>query len=361
MNKIIVYPYSILFAPFLRHLSNLQKYEIIGAVMPGKLIKEEVDASFVDEGLKMNVPILTDFESRLNECDTVLWAEYDYDENESFYNKVLYQINYALDMGLNIICCQELSETIIESFKTKARKNNCEFKYIMDINDNFNDLQDYNGNVTVPVITVMGVTENCSKFETQLSISRIFKEKGYKVAQIGSRQACELLNIHSFPKFMINNQFSEIKKIELFRKYLIKLQSEENPDLIIVGIPGGIIPFNDKEKMHYGIFAYEIFNAIDSDYNIVNSWVDTYKNICKDLEKIVYYRYNTHIDAICLSNISVFNDHSIIDRQSLEYNVYNIKKIEDCIQNVDYNSIYNVLDESSMNRLVDNIINKLTN
>lgn len=362
IKKIIVYPYSIIFAPYLRHLSYTKNYNIVSAIVPGKLIKEDIDASFIDEGSQVSVPLCSGFESHLDQCDTVLWADYDYNENQIFYNKVISQMKYVINIGKNIICCQELNSNIVDEFKLIAENNNCIFNYLFDCdNQRVYDINNYDADISVPIITVMGVSENCSKFETQLSIRRFLLDKGYKVSQIGSRQGCELLDFHSFPQFMINNNYNEVQKIDIFKKTIAKIQYTENPDVIIIGIPGGIIQFNEKENMHFGIFAYEICNAIDSDYNIVNSWVDTIKKIFNDLEKIVQYRYNTQVDSICLSNISIFNDHSVIDRESLEYNVYNTSKVDECIKNLGVDSIYNVMDNNSMERLTNHIVEKLSN
>lgn len=71
------------------------------------------------------------------------------------------------------------------------------------------------------------------------------------------------------------------------------------------------IPFNKQHNMHYGITAYEVLSIIKPDYTIVNVWADYVQAaILDDLVNICRYRYGIKINAIGVSNISIYNDHS---------------------------------------------------
>ena len=209
MEKLIIYPYSISFSPFLRHLAAINKYNIISAVVPGKQVYNDIDASYIDEGPEIGVLLQSDFEKQLEKCETILWSNYEYIENQHYFDKVIFQMENALEINKNIICYQKLNFEIVENLKLIAKKNNCNFKYIYDYEDKDTEtyeLDQKDEDIYVPIITVMGVSENCSKFETQLSIRRDLINRGYKVSQIGSREGCELLGFHSFPKFMTSNE-----------------------------------------------------------------------------------------------------------------------------------------------------------
>lgn len=124
----------------------------------------------------------------------------------------------------------------------------------------------------------MGVTNKACKFEIQLSIRENLQSKGYKISQIGSRNYCEFLGFHSFPGFMYNRNLSESEKIILFNNYIKRLENDENPDLIVIGIPGGIMKRNDTFTSYFGIFAYEISQAVTPDYVICSTQYQDFKH-----------------------------------------------------------------------------------
>lgn len=53
-----------------------------------------------------------------------------------------------------------------------------------------------------PIISVMGVGYNVSKFDVQLYLREMFLKKGYKVAQIGTKKISNIMGVYSIPDFM---------------------------------------------------------------------------------------------------------------------------------------------------------------
>ena len=270
MKDTIVYPYSNYFTPFLRQMVYDKKYNIISSVVPGKWCLNGIDASFLDEGIEIGIPISTDFDAQLQYCSVVIWAEYDYTDNLIFFNYVLSKMKLAIKLKKNIICCQKLSYKVLCEFKKLAEENNIKFEYIFKYNKGIPNKS--NKNITIPVITVMGIGENCSKFETQLFLRRLFLDAGFRVSQIGSRKCCELLGFHSFPDFMFERKYNEIEKITAFNNFVYEIQQNEKTDILILGIPGGIMPYDEKHDNHYGITCFEVFSALRTDFNILNIW-----------------------------------------------------------------------------------------
>jgi hypothetical protein len=112
-DNMIMYPYSLLAAPLLRQLIFDKKYNIISAIMPGGWYEEGIDASSIDESEKIGVPISKNFEKQLDNCATVLWADYNYGQNTIFFTKVIDKIKIAINKNKNIICCQKLDKNIL--------------------------------------------------------------------------------------------------------------------------------------------------------------------------------------------------------------------------------------------------------
>ena len=45
---------------------------------------------------------------------------------------------------------------------------------------------------------------------------------------------------------------------------------EEKPDVILLGIPDSIIALNNKHRFSFGLYAYEMFNAVQPDFVITS-------------------------------------------------------------------------------------------
>ena len=122
----------------------------------------------------------------------------------------------------------------------------------------------------MPIISVMGVGYNVSKFDVQLYLREMFLKKGYKVAQIGTKKISNIMGFYSIPDFMYNNRFSGEETILRFNEFVKKVEDKEKPDIIIIGVPEPILPLNKKHLFSFGIRAYEIYQAVDVDYCILN-------------------------------------------------------------------------------------------
>lgn len=359
MNRVIIYPYSLLFAPFVRHLAWEKKYNVVAAIIPGGWCPKGMDSSYIDENEYIGIPIKNDFDKALEDCDIVIWAEYDYDYCDNYYADVKNNIIKAMNHKKNIICCQKIAHEELEEFNNIASLNKISFDYVLKPTGKRNRKDVNKNDINVPIVAVMGVSNNCLKFETQLFLRRHFIDAGYRVSQVGTRLGCEILDFHSFPSFMYDN-ISETDKMDSFLDYIIEIQNTENPDIIIIGIPGGIYPLNMDYNFNYGITAYEICNAIQIDLTVLNVWCDNCsEELIRKMENVLQYRYNTSLDYICLSNISI-NKESLIDKgHILGYNVYSYNELEKYNNLLNISNIYNLQDESK-HKLFKKIIESLS-
>ena len=358
-DKVIVYPYSRLFAPFLRHIVYTKQYDVVCAIMPGCWYKDGVDAAFVDENCDIGIPIKHHFEKHAEDADTIIWSDYEYND-ELLQAKVWEQMCQSLKNGKKIICCQKLNDEDIELFTRIAHDYGSDFEYKISSDISITIKPKSYLEIDVPVITVMGISNDCQKMETQLFLRRKFNSLGYKVLQIGSRDNCELLGFHSFPQFMFKNHMSEIEKMNSFYNYIIDLIEIEKPDVVIIGIPGGIYPLNKNYNLNYGITAFEVCNVIQSDCNIVNMWCDTYtEQLVQKMRNVTLHRLNAPIDFINLSNVTI-NKEFFMDRgHILGYNIYNKKYVEMFMEEINNPMVYTLLNESR-DKLFDKVIEKLS-
>ena len=107
------------------------------------------------------------------------------------------------------------------------------------------------------------------KLGVQLALREELIEKGYKVSSISSRLDSELYGLHPIPSFMFDRMNSETEKIQKYNHYVKQIELIEHPDIIIIGIPGGILPYDEIDHNEYGILAYEISYAVPCDAAIM--------------------------------------------------------------------------------------------
>ena len=327
--------------------------------MPGRWYQDGVDASFVDENSEIGIPIKQDFERHVKYADTIIWAEFEYGDR-SLKTKVWEQMRQCLKNGKRIICCQELNNDDLDCFSRIAYSFGGVFEYKVSSDSNFDIGSKSLLEIDVPIITVMGLSADCQKMETQLFLRRKFKESGYNVLQIGSRNYCELLGFHSFPHFIFKSQISEIEKMNAFYNFVVALIENEKPDVVIIGIPGGIYPLNNKYNQNYGITAFEVCNVIQSDCNIVNMWCDIYTDqLVQKMRNVTLHRLNTPIDFINLSNITVNKDFFMDRGHVFGYNIYDRKCVEMLMEEINNPAVCSLINDSR-DKLFDGIIEKLS-
>ena len=136
-----------------------------------------------------------------------------------------------------------------------------------------------------------------------------------------------------------------------------------NYDLIIIGVPGGVLPISEEHPSDFGEFAYLITNAVKPDIAIrslyYNNYPDKFFENDKQMSK---YKLNSEVEYYNISNKQLVYPH---DRYSeLSYLTVKSKGILDYIikQNDDEKGyiLFNSLEESSYNNAYDNILNQLS-
>jgi hypothetical protein len=101
---------------------------------------------------------------------------------------------------------------------------------------------------------------------------------------------------------MYDKHLSEVEKIERFRKMILYIQQTEKPEIIIIGIPGGLLPINDKLHNEYGLIHLETCLACRADLLLLSLYYDDYIN--SSVEFWANYargRFNTQLAGIVIS------------------------------------------------------------
>lgn len=212
---------------------------------------------------------------------------------------------YSIESYIEIVLRSKKAEkTIFTDKKVKSilSDSSKEINYpliCLDDNNYCCDILSHLHNIDKPVIAVSSLGENTDKFAIQLSLREFFLSKNYSILQLGSSELSSFFGFDILPTFM----FSEISvesKIKMLNSYIYKKLEEHDYDLIIIGVPGGILPYNNYICNNFGELAYVISRAMQIDVNILSvylfdnitdimlSKLDNYCAVALNTEKILF-------------------------------------------------------------------------
>lgn len=363
-DRIVAYPYDIELASIVRHSNLIQNTEIAGIVSPNGWGFCNSDASRADGGIPLGITVESSFENISLPYDTVLFSCSD--NNLHLENTCLMKIEEAIKTKRNIICTRYLDDDFLYYIKRSCENNNNYFRYFSPQKGNFKNVLDMNEPeylypINVPIILILGLAEKTQKFEIQLALREQLIKRKYKISQIGSRSYCELFDFHSFPDFMYMAPVSESQKVILFNHYIKSLEVSENPDILIIGVPGGILPINDYFPNRFGIMAYEVSQSIQPDITIMSTLYEDYKKeYFESMNTLIKYKFGFEIDYYNLSNTQ-FDWINAKEYRKYIYNTIDYKHIEK--KKSKYGDlctpVYNLLNGSDINIMADDIISRL--
>ncbi len=363
-EKVLIYPYDADFTPILRHRCILEMFEITAVVSPKGWSYEHRDASHGDNGDDMRIIVETDFTKSLEKCETVVIVETD--KKLDIHEFVLPRIITAIEKGKNIISLINIDSEDCALINQKCMEHDVYFKCFYN-DSNIYDTTDVGivsrsalPEINTPIIFVSGVSERCNKFEIQLSLREKLQKYGYKVSQIGSRRYCEFLGFHSFPYFMLSNKFLEHQKVQLLRKYICDIESKEKPDVIIFGLPGGIVPLTDYYVNNYSILAYEVLNAFIPDVSVLSVIYENYNSdFYYSIDKTILDRYGVKTDCFNLSNVKV-SWPDTFNQKSMMVSSFSSKFLDQEIKKMDIDKLVcNILNPDDAEKMAGYLVDLL--
>ncbi|MCP4178334.1 MAG: TIGR04066 family peptide maturation system protein [bacterium] len=351
-KRALLYPYSKENYQILKHRDLLQNFEIVGIKSDRHEFLQQLQTSYI------------------------YWNDY-LDVN---FNHIEFDQYEAIIIGEDAILEQKSEDKVFKIIKENAENNKdiiilyhlndkqylhiynlCNEKHVrleiysgLDISvDKISLNSDSLNSIDTPIILVSGMTERVSKFDVQLSLRKHFVDKGYKVCQIGSKSFSELFGFYSFPQFMFKD-LSSSKKILYFNAFCKSIECGEKPDLIIIGVPGSLIPYNKTFTNMFGTTAFEIGNAINADAVIMNLSYEEYgKEYFDRIEGLVENRLGDEILCYVLSNshIDSYRSH---EEKKMTYITVDKERNSTMVER--YNElqekpVYNILNEKDMQQL----------
>lgn len=353
-----VYPVDANIIPVIRHTELLNKISIKHLVSPVGWGLSERDAGILDGGEDTGFIIESDFQKAIMDSDILLLVNSE--QKLDFDTFIFHKILMAKELNKSILLAMDLKAEDHE----KLEKNNVVYTYIGLHNTNINDQQFLENENTIldidtPVVFVTGISERTDKFEIQLAMTEQLKKMQYKVTLIASRKHSELLGAYSMPDFMTEIGLMEPQKILSFNHYVKYLEIRDKPDLIIIGIPGGILPISNKFPADFGIMLYEISHAVTPDYVILSTFCEDYTiKSFESISHVIQRKYGYPIDCFNISAKKIAWLDSV-ELDKLCFLTLDNNFVSNKIKGFNNYNIHNVLQNGSEVKMAQNILKQL--
>ena len=299
MKNVMVYPVDSEYLPFLKNCDFTEKTENIFCYAPEGWFYVNKSISTWDnkEITVRNIKECTDYSS----FDSVWIVDSNGELDFSLY--ILPVVEQALSEKKFVRITRALS-TENQTLCSKLFGSNDRF--CMD-QESVVVSQEYTPNILriqTPVVFVLGMFEHTGKLDTLLYLHNGMQQAGYAVKSILTRKnETNENNYIPFPDFMYDKQSSDTDKIFRFNHFVRKLELEDKPDIILIGLPGEVMPLDEKHTGNFGVFPFLVSNAIHCDFAILKLFHNYYDStFAEKMKEIIKSKYEIDISAFAVDN-----------------------------------------------------------
>lgn len=289
MKRLMIYPLVFDSFELLRYADILRAYHLSAVVV----LKEDYgfDRMCVQHECteKRNI-IYTDFQEALNISDTVLFLEGIAKENRRLYFDRMTQ---AVSAGKTILTIKSLYNQLLEMDDFLDLKERVEILDADEAMPNYkNEISLFR--IDIPSIAIFSTSENADKMEILVKLKQYLERENYNVLCYSGNALSRLWEVNHLPEIVTNLDIGINEKIAFFNQMVYHDATQSGADIIIIDIPGGIIPYNESITNNFGELAFAICNALNIDIGIISlfaiegindDYLEQYKNCCE-------YRFN---------------------------------------------------------------------
>jgi len=355
MKKLAIYPFSKKLSPLVRFADMLKEYHLSAVYAPKSFGLEGIDAGEVDGGGHIGMTITSLGHDM--PFDAILMDYHPSIANMDAYHRI---INKCEDLNKEVILTRKLSDKLFGN----ASHSFCVLGGDVIPEEDIRNVDVSMGllEIDVPVIMVLGKGELCNKFDLQLAVRRHFVNKGYKVCQWGSKDYSELFGFPALPNLSSSNS-SFANRIIYLNRYIHETVHAQNPDLIIIGVPGSIMKFNSKLVGDFGETSFAVSNALKTDAAILSTHSLPYKlEYFKLLQNYCKYRLDLPVKHFNIANTRCDYDknRNQLSYLSLDCNCVMSELDDDVNTSADIN-VFNMFNPQSINQVCFEIEDQLAN
>lgn len=309
-QRVAIYPFDHEFLPLVRNNPQEDLWQFTHLISPAGWGFTGKDAGELDQDSEVGITISDNFEEALHYVDTVIFTQ---SINAIDKEKdILPKLEMAIKNKKNISCTVSLSSEEYGYYQSMCASEGCSFSYH---NNNLFNKDEMKGflqqdlvlhDVSSSVVMVFGITNNMGKLDSQFALQEFFKKQGYKTSLVSSKSYGSFFNAHPSPGFLFSNDFTESEKVVLFNQYIKHIERMEKPDVIIIGVPGGLLPLKKQDTVNFGILPFIITRGAQPDASIVCTYAERYsKRYFEELTPTLDNRFSMGLVGYLINNITI--------------------------------------------------------
>lgn len=349
MSELLLYPYTDNYKWIFSEKVKFKGVDSVSAILPDTW-ENNAEEKLVEKEDK--------FGEKLKSC-TCLWIT----ESEltlDFSEYILPKIKSAVALGKQIFYSrsmdQEQESMLNSTIPMNQRIEKSNFKYEKQLKKEIYDID-------TPVVYVAGLSEEVNSVRQLVELKEAFEKRGYRIAIFSEAKEIEIFK-DGYWLWMMSNEYktevSQVDKIFLANQYVKKIELEAQYDLLLIGVMKGTVVWNRKIVEDFGMNAYSISRAVKSDSILLNIFWGSYnaealQNIGKEVSKII----GDDVDFYNISNKIISYEESEINHKICTLTVDKNLAMQKVID-LENENVYCLLDTIELERLVDDIIVKLS-
>ena len=251
-----------------------------------------------------------------------------------------------------------MCENVVKQFEFECDNTNLVSFEKSDIITNIEKQKDWmKYSIPVPVIVIYGAGPFSEKFIIESKVSGFFSKLGYNVAFWGTKEYSSLFGGKPLPSFLFES-YSGIMKSTALNHYIYHDAITNKRDLVVLGIPGGIMSRNSWRFNDIGELAYIISNAVNPDISILSIYANPLDSeFLNELVSLCKYRFNANVSHINVASANyIFTDSHEEDFISVPH-----QEVMSYISDIgSYQRVFSVFDDAGLKQACNDILNILT-
>ncbi len=322
-TKAAIFPFNERMLPVVRHFNASQnQYDIqkvmtwSGCGLNGK------DASFICRHTCVNIPVtiptLPDDES---EWDTLI-VDCDVMCNSNSTLDVSKFLGNCLSAGKKIVAvtsqedllrADRVWENLLAAYPGRIRI----FSSQKSVVRHFDDVGDRYKPISIPILLVGGLVQQCDTLEVVLSLREAFCTHGHRASCITGSNMGLLVGMHSYAHlFGEMTSLSEEEKALRLNEMARTVILNERPELLIIEAPDAIMKYNNIAPNGFGLRTYLMSQALDPDLLICCLPIDLVdESFLNAISQDCLNRYGCPIGAVHVSNVLIDSLRTVQDHQ----------------------------------------------
>lgn len=337
-KKVLIYPYTDICIPFIEQI-DLENSELF--LVSPKGWNYDQEKWIYQEKCSVRI----EFEKTCEECDEVWFVNSNFTLSE---DGIISKLIYAQKNNKKIRffrCATDKISKLLGIEEEKIKKD--EIKKTLSV-------------IHTPIVVVAGLFQESGGWETELALCKGKIINDYNVIQIGSKLEGEVLGMRKIPDFIYSLRYTVSEKILLLNQYIKNIEDKEHPDLIIIGIPGGIQIYSRDIPENFGTYATMVSEAVSPDIMILSLPFDTYsKESLEEIRQLVWGKYHIYINFFNVFNRKILPYDSESAHKILYMKIAD-NWIREAIKKIDIEDVYNVNEVKEKDRIQKDIITTLS-